>query len=222
MTYGFRKVGAVVAVTALAAGAAYAVGFERSDTSTAASGGDRADESRCDDGPDFSALAEKLGVSRAELKGAFEAIRPTEDGPGDFGGPDGPDDGPDDGPGFGPEGPDGPPPELGASLAKELGVSESELRKAFEAAPRPPVPGGPPGFRERGERLDRSALAASLAKSLGLEQSKVEAALAKRLEAHEAEHRERHQELAAALAKELGLSTAKVEAALEELAPHGR
>lgn len=219
MTYGFRKVGSVVAVTALAAGAAYAVGFERSDTSTAALSGDRADDAdRCDGGPDFSALAEKLGVSEAELKGAFEAIRPTEDGPGDFGGPDGPD----DGPGFGPGGPDGPPRELGASLAKELGVSESELRKAFEAAPRPPMPDGPPGFRERGDRPDLSALAASLAKSLGLEQSKVEAALSKRLEEHEAEHRDGHREMAAALAKELGLSTAKVEAALEELAPHGR
>ena len=216
MTFGFRKVGSVVAVTALAAGAAYGVGFERSDTSTAASGADRAgDAARKHGPPDLSALAKKLGVSQAELERAFEATRPADGGPGGGpgygpGGPGGP---------HGPGGPDGPPRELGASLAKELGVSESALRKAFEAAPRPPRSDGPRGDHDRGERPDDGALAASLAKSLGLEQAKVEAALERQHEAHEAEHRERHKQMAAALAEELGLSAAEVEAALEEFAP---
>ena len=88
------------------------------------------------------------------------------------------------------EGPGGPRGQ--ADLAKELGVSQKKLHKAF-ASVRDEVrpakrPDGPPS--EADIKAMESKLAAALADELGLSESKVSAALEKVRNAHEAEHRE--------------------------------
>jgi hypothetical protein len=88
------------------------------------------------------------------------------------------------------EGPGGPRGH--ADLAKELGVSQKKLDKAF-ASIRDEVrpakrPDGPPS--EADIKAMESKLAAALADKLGLSEAKVAAALEKVRKAHTAEHRE--------------------------------
>lgn len=107
------------------------------------------------------------------------------DGPGRHGGPGGP-----GGIGRGPD---------AAALAKELGVTEAKLQKAFDAVredlredrPAKPADGTrptPPTDAQREAR--QSALAKALAKELGVSEAKVTAALDKVRAAHEAERRD--------------------------------
>jgi hypothetical protein len=78
-----------------------------------------------------------------------------------------------------------------ADLAKDLGVSEKQLREAFEAihdAVKPPEPpSGPPSETEMKAMHDK--MTAALAKELGISQSKVEAAFEKQRTRMEADHR---------------------------------
>lgn len=78
-----------------------------------------------------------------------------------------------------------------AELAKELGVSEDELRKAFEAihdAVRPAEPPkGPPSEADR--KAMESKLAAELATELGISQDKVKSALAEQRQQMRADRR---------------------------------
>jgi hypothetical protein len=117
-------------------------------------------------GPGLGALATELGVSRARLRAALDAVRP--DGPPDKGSP-------------------------AAELAKALGVEESALQKILDAAPRDR--GGHPdlvaaladglGIDEAKVEaaLDKlhdgrhAEFAAALAKELGLSADRVEKAL---------------------------------------------
>ncbi len=93
------------------------------------------------------------------------------------------------------EGGPGGPGRLGgpgrAELAKELGVSQAKLRKAFRTIRddvRPTArPTAPPSEADRAAMESR--IAAALAKELGLSESKVSAALEKVRTEHEAEHR---------------------------------
>lgn len=87
------------------------------------------------------------------------------------------------------EGPGGPG---GGDLAKELGVSETKLREAFDSIRhdvRPAKrPDGPPSAAQRAAMEDK--LASALADELGLSEAKVKAALEKVRKDHRAEHRE--------------------------------
>ena len=67
-------------------------------------------------GPDLSALATKLGVSKSKLESAMQAARPTQGSS---------------------------PQDMAASLAKALGVTEAEVQAAMEAT-RPSGGGQPP------------------------------------------------------------------------------
>ncbi len=100
----------------------------------------------------------------------------------------------------GPGGPDGHGPGLdAAALAKALGVSEDDLKDAFDAVRDQLGPGdaarpadgerpAPPTDAERAER--EAALAKALAEELGLDEAKVSAALDDVRAAHDAERRQ--------------------------------
>lgn len=101
----------------------------------------------------------------------------------------------------------------GASLAKRLGVTEAELRAAFEDIRKEdPPPSGDP----------RDRFAKSLADALGIDQSKVADALDQLRSQHEAREKERHAAFAKSLADELGIDADKVTAAFEKLRPEHR
>ena len=96
------------------------------------------------------------------------------------------------------------------SLARRLGVTEAELRGAFEDIRKSnPPPGGDP----------RARLEKALADALGIDQSKVADALDKLRAQHEADEKARRDAFAKSLATELGLDADKVSAALEKLRP---
>jgi hypothetical protein len=102
------------------------------------------------------------------------------------------------------------PGDPAASLASRLGVTEAQLRAAFDDIRKTdPPPGGDP----------RAKLEKALADALGIDQSKVADALDKLRTQHEADESARHAAFAKSLAQELGLDPAKVTAALEKLRP---
>jgi biotin operon repressor len=99
-------------------------------------------------------------------------------------------------------------PDAGlSSLADDLGVTEEQLRDAFDAL----RPSGDPG----------DELAAALAQSLGVDRAKVEEALEGLRTRHGQDHEQRHGEFAAALAEELGISAENVREAFEAAKPDG-
>lgn len=103
-----------------------------------------------------------------------------------------------------------------SALATKLGVSEADLRGAFEEMRSEQ---GPPG----GDRDDRRArFADALSRELGVDSQRVEAALEKVRTARKAEHEKRRDERAATLARKLGISADRVEEAMESLRPDGR
>ena len=98
----------------------------------------------------------------------------------------------------------------GQTLAERLGVSEAELRAAFDDIRKDdPPPGGDP----------RTRLEKALADGLGKSQDEVADALDELRKQHEAEHAERRAAFAKSLADELGIDASKVTAALEKLRP---
>ena len=97
-----------------------------------------------------------------------------------------------------------------ASLASRLGVTEAQLRAAYDDIRKSnPPPGGDP----------RARLEKALADALGLDQSKVADALDKLRAQHEAGESARREAFAKSLASELGLDASKVSAALDKLRP---
>jgi Clp amino terminal domain, pathogenicity island component len=105
------------------------------------------------------------------------------------------------------------PRDPAASLAKRLGVSEADLRAAFDDIRKSdPPPSGDP--RARFEK--------SLADALGLDQSKVADALDQLRSQHEAKEKERQAAFAKSLAGELGIDAGKVTAAFDKLRPEHR
>jgi Spy/CpxP family protein refolding chaperone len=177
-----RKTLATLAVMAAAAagGAAYAGAQDDSGSSS----GDRSAQQRPDRGPggcdgrgmhrrNIAALARELGVTRAQLRAALNAV-----GAGDR---------PDKG-------------DLAADLAAALGVEESAVEEILEAN-RPDGPRGPGGPGRHGDLVEalasglnideakvedalgqlheqrRDAFAAALAEELGLDAADVEEAL---------------------------------------------
>lgn len=142
-------------------------------------------------------IAEKLGISTAELKSAITEIRKANrPNAGDR---------PDRG------------KALAAALATELGAGVSDVQEILEAN-RPQRPqGGPP---QPGTRPDHSELISALAKGLGKTESEVKAALEKAFAAHSPKHkngpRGAHFE---ELAKRLGLKVEDVKSAFEAVLP---
>jgi len=192
-----RKVAVVLGVASLGSTAAYGVGTQ---VGNGVAGANQSSSSASPRGPstaDLQALADKLGVSVAKLKAAFDATRPA--------------------------GPTTRPSSdrFAAALAKELNVSADKLKTAPDASrPARPAAGSRPP--DRGTKPDQTALAAALADKLGLDQSTVKAALAKVAGARQADETARRTAHAAALAKELGLDQAKVASALSSWHPaHG-
>lgn len=101
------------------------------------------------------------------------------------------------------------PGDPAASLAGRLGVTEAQLRAAFEAIRKSNPPPGLARFEQ------------ALAGALGLPESRVADALAKLRGQHEAAESARRAAFAKSLASELGLDASKVTAALDKLHPGG-
>lgn len=197
---------------------------------------------------ELTALADALGVSKADLQTALDKLRPSPPGkPGQLRHDDiaaalakklGIDESKvqaaleklrGNGPGL---------LDI-AALAKELGVDESKLKDAFDSvrprAPRqpgftpgPPGLGGPPelGGRTAGPHGGGpggipDAFAAELAKALGIDESTVKAAFDKLSTQHQQQAQTRHDAFVKALADKLGLSVEKVQQGLGSVPPRG-
>jgi len=115
----FRKVVVFVGAATLAGGVGVGVAAQGSDTAgTQTALRQRAGAPGHPRGMDLSALAERLGVSTAELQAALAAARPSGDRrDGDFGAP----------PGAGGADP------IATAIAKRLGVSTAKVQAALEA-----------------------------------------------------------------------------------------
>lgn len=207
------KIAAVLASTALTAGAGIGVANAASSGNTSSSTTEQ--QRRGPTGPStaqLQKLAAELGVTTAQLRTALESGRG----------------------GFGEKPRKGQRPgrgDLAAALAKELGVTESAVLTILDAN-RPAKPKAtragttPPARGQRPPRPDESKLVAALADGLKLDSAKVKAAGEKvhaaEEAAHDAEHAARETERATALAKALGIEdVAKVKAALAKY-PIGR
>lgn len=142
-------------------------------------------------------IAEKLGISTAELKSAITDVRKaSRPNAGDR---------PDRG------------KALAAALATELGVSVADVEEILEAN-RPQRPQGRPP--QPGTRPDHSELISALVKGLGKTEPEVKAALEKAFAEHSPKDkggpRDAHFE---ALAKKLGLKVEDVKSAFEAVLP---
>lgn len=107
-------------------------------------------------------------------------------------------------------------PERGdraAALAKALGVKTSAVEKILDA--NRPEGAGP----ERGARPDQSELVAALAKGLSIDSAKVRTALEKAEAAHRAEHEAERTVMYAAIAKAVDKTPAQVKAAFDAVRP---
>jgi Clp amino terminal domain, pathogenicity island component len=146
-----------------------------------------------------SALADELGLEADDVEAALDKALPKLP----RGAPDGP-------PARGREG--GPHARRAPlrRLARELGVSNAQLRDAFMAI-RP----------DRSERDRFGPGAAELAEALGRSEEDVQAALDEVREQHEAEHDARRDEFASELAERLGIPVEKVREELPEAGPRG-
>lgn len=201
-----RNLTAVMATTALTAGAGLGVAQAQNGGGSPDRPAPRGEHRHGPGAAHLSALAQRLGVSTARLREALQAIRPArgERGPGPRGGKG----------------------DLAAKLATALGVEPAAVEEILAAnRPQPPARGERPrhGERPRGggrpPRPDLSRLVTALAEGLDVEEAKVKAALDALETRHRAEHDARHAEIAAALAKELGLDADDVEAALRDVPP---
>ena len=135
-----------------------------------------------------SALADELNLEAEDVEAALEKALPMR-----------------------PRGGQGGPPRARRAplrrLARELGVSTSQLRNAFMA------------IRPDKERGHFGPDAAELADALGKSEDEVQTALDELREEHEAEHDARRDEFASELAERLGISADKVKEELPEFGP---
>ena len=126
----FRKVAVFVGAAALATGVGVGVASQGGETaSSQAAPSQRTGAQGARGGMDFGALAEKLGVTSAELRAAMDAARSAA-----------------------PAGPQAGQDARAAALAKELGLPTDKVAAALQSlrpqgAPRgiPPAGGAPPG-----------------------------------------------------------------------------
>ncbi len=113
----YRRIAVLASTAALAGGALVACGSESTTTTANAPGGQQQQSGQPPQGGgmDFSALAEKLGVSTEKLEAAMEKNRPQQGGS---------------------------PDDMAATLAKALGLSTAKVQAALEESM--PQGGGPP------------------------------------------------------------------------------
>ena len=202
-----HKILAVLTSAALASGAGMGIaqaqtdagtGYEGTPTTTTTKGKPGKKGPRRMSSAQITALAEKLGVSTADLKTALAAVKPAKPAAGTK-------------PAKGGRG-----PGMAADLATALGVETSAVQEILDAnRPAKPAAGEKPAAGSKPAKPDHTKLVAALASGLNIDEATVTAAFAK-LDAA------RGAEFAAALAAELGLSTEAVQAALDATRPAQR
>ena len=191
-----RKFTALIASTAMLAGAGIGVAQAQTDARPSNTKQGKQHHERGMSAAQLEALAEKLGVSVDKLKTALAAVRPDRPAAGDR---------PERG-------------NLAADLASALGVETAKVQEILDAN-RPERPAQRPARGTKPPKPDHSKLIAALATGLGIDEATVKAAFAKLDAARKAEHDARHAAFAAALAKQLGLTTEQVQAALDATRP---
>lgn len=194
-----RKATAVVSVAALIGTGGF--GAAQAATSGSSSTSDRPaqrDGGGPPSGSQLSAIAERLGVTSAQLRAAMKASKPARPA---AGAPAGRDDG------------------MATALATALGADVAKVRQILDAN-RPAKPAS--ARRSAGTRPpkpDSTKLVAALASGLGVDTATVKAALAKIEAARKADHAAREAAMYAAVAAQLNLSADAVRTAFEANRP---